>query len=141
VLAIEKSQGELERQAVPYDRTLDRVATAVAIFNAQQQLVFFNEAYRKLWQLDPSRLPGPLRRVGEKELHLWVGGWMKDRARKLARRAPVTTRHLLFALSSRISEAKRNSGGVGRSAASTSNAAFASLASNEVTHCVTCSGT
>lgn len=52
VLAIEKTQGELERQAVPYDRTLDRVATAVAIFNAQQQLVFFNEAYRKLWQLD-----------------------------------------------------------------------------------------
>ncbi len=53
VAAIEKTQGELERQAaVPYDRTLDRVATAVAIFNAQQQLVFFNEAYRKLWQLD-----------------------------------------------------------------------------------------
>jgi signal transduction histidine kinase len=53
VAAIEKTQGELERQAVvPYDRTLDRVTTAVAIFNAQQQLVFFNEAYRKLWQLD-----------------------------------------------------------------------------------------
>ncbi len=52
VMAIEKAQGELERPGAPYDRTLDRVATAVAIFNAQQQLVFFNEAYRKLWQLD-----------------------------------------------------------------------------------------
>ena len=52
VMAVEKTQGELERAAVPYDRTLDRVATAVAIFNAQQQLVFFNEAYRRLWQLD-----------------------------------------------------------------------------------------
>lgn len=52
VMALEKSQGDLERQAMPYDRTLDRVATGVAIFNAQQQLVFFNEAYRKLWQLD-----------------------------------------------------------------------------------------
>ena len=51
-MALEKAQGEPDRQAVPYDRTLDRVATAVAIFNAQQQLVFFNEAYRKLWQLD-----------------------------------------------------------------------------------------
>ncbi|MBC7832135.1 MAG: PAS-domain containing protein, partial [Hyphomicrobium sp.] len=51
-VALEKAQGEPDRQAVPYDRTLDRVATAVAIFNAQQQLVFFNEAYRKLWQLD-----------------------------------------------------------------------------------------
>ncbi len=52
VMAADKTQGELERQSVPYDRTLDRVATAVAIFNAQQQLVFFNEAYRRLWQLD-----------------------------------------------------------------------------------------
>ncbi len=52
VQALEATQGELERQTVPYDRTLDRVATAVAIFNAQQQLVFFNEAYRRLWQLE-----------------------------------------------------------------------------------------
>jgi signal transduction histidine kinase len=50
VMALEKTSGE--PVALPYDRTLDRVATAVAIFNAQQQLVFFNEAYRKLWQLD-----------------------------------------------------------------------------------------
>ena len=55
-VALEKAQGEPDRQAVPYDRTLDRVATAVAIFNAQQQLVFFNEAYRKLWQLDENWL-------------------------------------------------------------------------------------
>jgi len=52
VMAIERTQGEIERQAMPYDRTLDRVTTAVAIFNRQQQLVFFNEAYRKLWKLD-----------------------------------------------------------------------------------------
>lgn len=50
VMALEKPAGE---PAVGYyDRSLDRVATAVAVFNAQQQLVFFNEAYRKLWQLD-----------------------------------------------------------------------------------------
>jgi len=49
---IEKAQGELDRQIAAYDRTLDRVATAVAIFNSQQQLVFFNEAYAKLWKLD-----------------------------------------------------------------------------------------
>jgi signal transduction histidine kinase len=36
----------------PYDGTLDRVATAVAIFDSQQQLAFFNEAYTKLWDLD-----------------------------------------------------------------------------------------
>ena len=52
VAAIERTQGELDRQIAVYDRTLDRVAIAVAIFNRQQQLVFFNEAYVKLWQLD-----------------------------------------------------------------------------------------
>lgn len=50
--AIEKSHGELDRQIAAYDRTLDRVATAVAIFNREQELVFFNEAFTKLWKLD-----------------------------------------------------------------------------------------
>ena len=53
VTEIETVQGELERQIAAYDRTLDRVETAVAIFNREQQLVFFNDAYAKLWQLDP----------------------------------------------------------------------------------------
>jgi signal transduction histidine kinase len=52
VTAIESVQGELERQIAAYDRTLDRVETAVAIFNREHQLVFFNEPYRKLWNLD-----------------------------------------------------------------------------------------
>jgi signal transduction histidine kinase len=52
VTAIETVQGELERQIAAYDRTLHRVETAVAIFNREQQLVFFNDAYSKLWQLD-----------------------------------------------------------------------------------------
>ena len=56
VTAIEKAQGDLDRQIAAYDRTLDRVATAVAVFNRQQQLVFFNEAYAKLWKLDPEWL-------------------------------------------------------------------------------------
>lgn len=56
VASLEKTQGDLDRQIAVYDRTLDRVATAVAIFNRQQQLVFFNEAYVKLWQLDPEWL-------------------------------------------------------------------------------------
>ena len=50
--AIETAQGELERQIAAYDRTLHRVETAVAIFNREQQLVFFNDAYRTLWHLD-----------------------------------------------------------------------------------------
>jgi len=49
---VERAQGELDRQIAAYDSTLDRVATAVAIFDRQQQLAFFNEAYAKLWKLD-----------------------------------------------------------------------------------------
>ena len=56
VTAIEKAQGELDRQIAAYDRTLDRVASAVAIFSREQQLIFFNEAYATLWKLDPEWL-------------------------------------------------------------------------------------
>ena len=40
VTDIETAQGELDRQIAAYDRTLDRVETAVAIFDREQQLVF-----------------------------------------------------------------------------------------------------
>lgn len=52
VTDLETAQGELARQIGAYDRTLHRVETAVAIFNREQQLVFFNEAFEKLWSLD-----------------------------------------------------------------------------------------
>ena len=58
VAALETAQGELNRQITAYDRTLDRVATAVAIFNKDRHLTFFNEAFRKLWQLDGAWLDG-----------------------------------------------------------------------------------
>jgi signal transduction histidine kinase len=52
VAEAETARDELDRQIAAYDRTLDRVATAVAIFNRDQRLTFFNEAYAALWQLD-----------------------------------------------------------------------------------------
>ncbi|HZC77308.1 MAG TPA: PAS-domain containing protein, partial [Ktedonobacterales bacterium] len=52
VAALETAQGELVRHVAAYERTLDRVATSVAIFGPDQRLTFFNEAYRALWQLD-----------------------------------------------------------------------------------------
>jgi hypothetical protein len=55
-------------------------------------------AARALWQLDLAGLPGPLGRLGAKELHLWVGAWLRDRARKALDREREGTRHLLFAL-------------------------------------------
>ncbi|MBA2125552.1 histidine kinase [Hyphomicrobium methylovorum] len=56
VTEIETAQGELDRQIAAYDRTLDRVETAVAIFNSEHQLVFYNAAFRRLWSLDPDWL-------------------------------------------------------------------------------------
>lgn len=74
VTAIESAQGELDRQVAAYDRTLDRVATAVAIFSREQRLTFFNEAFQRLWQLDASWLEtGP------------ADGAVLDRLRSLGR--------------------------------------------------------
>jgi PAS domain-containing protein len=53
VTAAESARGELDRQIVAYDRTLDRVATAVAIFGPDQHLTFANAAFQQLWGLDP----------------------------------------------------------------------------------------
>jgi signal transduction histidine kinase len=56
VTAAESARGELDRQIVAYDRTLDRVATAVAIFGPDQRLTFANSAFQQLWGLDPEWL-------------------------------------------------------------------------------------
>ncbi len=50
--ALETAKSDLGRQATAYDRTLDRVSTAVAIFDKAQRLTFQNAAYRELWRLD-----------------------------------------------------------------------------------------
>jgi signal transduction histidine kinase len=56
ITALESAQGALDRQIAASDRTLDRVQTGVAIFNRDQKLTFFNDAYQRLWQLDSSWL-------------------------------------------------------------------------------------
>ena len=78
--ALETARGELERRIAAYDRTLDRVATAVAIFGPDQRLTFFNDAFRRLWQLDANWLEsGP--RHGE----------ILDRLRELSRLPEVVS--------------------------------------------------
>ncbi len=56
VADLETAQGELERQIAAYDRTLDRVGTAVAVFNKDQLLTFYNQAYVRLWGHDEAWL-------------------------------------------------------------------------------------
>jgi signal transduction histidine kinase len=48
----ERMRVELDRMTEAHRRTLDQLATGVAIFGANQKLAFCNEAYRILWDLD-----------------------------------------------------------------------------------------
>ena len=51
-------RAELKRMMDAHRRTLDQLATGVAIFGANQRLGFYNTAYRLLWDLD-ARFPRP----------------------------------------------------------------------------------
>ncbi|HWM30327.1 MAG TPA: PAS-domain containing protein, partial [Methyloceanibacter sp.] len=57
LLDAESSAGERRRtesklSAEDYFRSFDRLATAFAVFDAEQKLTHFNQAYVELWQLD-----------------------------------------------------------------------------------------
>lgn len=56
VSEIENLHAELGRMVESHRRTLDQLATGVAIFGADQSLKFYNAAYRSLWDLDPAFL-------------------------------------------------------------------------------------
>ena len=56
VTELETAELALQQQTEAHGRTLDGVTTAVAIFAADQRLVFSNAAYAELWQLDPDWL-------------------------------------------------------------------------------------
>jgi signal transduction histidine kinase len=52
----ERLRTELARAISAHRRVLDQLATAVATFGADQRLVFYNAAYRTLFDLDPAFL-------------------------------------------------------------------------------------
>ncbi|HEY2231189.1 MAG TPA: PAS-domain containing protein, partial [Xanthobacteraceae bacterium] len=56
VTEAERMRNDLARMAEAHRRTLDRLATGVAIFGANQKLAFYNAAYRSLWDLDEAFL-------------------------------------------------------------------------------------
>lgn len=49
---VESMRAELFRMVDAHRRTLDQLATGVAIFGADRSLTFYNSAYRSLWDLD-----------------------------------------------------------------------------------------
>ncbi|MCE1236464.1 MAG: ATP-binding protein [Hyphomicrobiales bacterium] len=56
VSTLEQAQAELRRTIDFHARTLDQLATAVAIFGADKRLQFYNAAFRALWGLDTAFL-------------------------------------------------------------------------------------
>jgi signal transduction histidine kinase len=53
---VETVRADLERQMQSHVRTLDQLPTAVAIFDRTRRLVYNNDAYAKLWPLEPQFL-------------------------------------------------------------------------------------
>jgi signal transduction histidine kinase len=56
VTEAETMRAELKRMVDAHRRTLDQLATGVAIFGSDQRLTFYNAAYRSLWDLDAAFL-------------------------------------------------------------------------------------
>ncbi|MCF6198369.1 MAG: ATP-binding protein [Hyphomicrobiaceae bacterium] len=56
VAAEESAQGKLDQHIAAHRSTLDRVSAAVAFFNAEQRLSFFNKAFADFWDLDENWL-------------------------------------------------------------------------------------
>ena len=52
----EAMRGEIKRLLDAHRRTLDQLPTAVATFDADQKLAFYNSAFRSLWDLDTGML-------------------------------------------------------------------------------------
>ena len=52
VTEADRMRADLARMAEAHRRTLDHLATGVAIFGSNQKLAFYNAAYRSLWDLD-----------------------------------------------------------------------------------------
>ncbi len=49
-------RAEMERNEDDYSRMIDRLSTAVAIFDKSKRLTFYNAAYRQIWSLEPAFL-------------------------------------------------------------------------------------
>ncbi len=54
----DKAKSDLKQQVEANQRTLDQIHTAVAIFGASQNLIYYNRAFKELWALDDAELSG-----------------------------------------------------------------------------------
>jgi signal transduction histidine kinase len=62
-IAIDASEADalksaLVHMAEAHRRTLDQLSSGVAVFDGQRRLAFYNDSYRRLWDLEPAFLDG-----------------------------------------------------------------------------------
>jgi len=62
-IAVDASEADalssaLVRMAEAHRRTLDQLSSGVAVFDGQRRLAFYNDSYRRLWDLEPAFLDG-----------------------------------------------------------------------------------
>ena len=55
---VDNLSAALRRMADAHRRTLDQLSSGVAVFDGQRRLAFYNDSYRRLWDLDPVFLDG-----------------------------------------------------------------------------------
>ncbi len=79
VTELDKARSELKQQIDANQRTLDQIQTAVAIFGASQNLIYYNRAFQELWSLDDAELSGRVYH-GEVLDHLRLKGRLPEPA-------------------------------------------------------------
>lgn len=58
VTELDATKADLARHIETNRRTLDQIPVAVAMFGVNQELSYYNEAFRRLWALEPAELDG-----------------------------------------------------------------------------------
>ena len=79
VTELDKARTDLKQQIDANQRTLDQIQTAVAIFGASQNLIYYNRAFQELWSLDDAELSGRVYH-GEVLDHLRLKGRLPEPA-------------------------------------------------------------
>lgn len=58
ITELDRAKSDLKQQIEANQRTLDQIQTAVAIFGASQNLIYYNRAFQEMWSLDDAELSG-----------------------------------------------------------------------------------
>ena len=132
VTELDKTRTELKQHIDANRRTLDQIPSAVALFGGSQELLYYNDAFLKLWELEDIDLMGKpthgevldkLRQAGKLAEHADYAAWKKDQLNlytgelsapgsERAGEAPDDIWHLPDGRTFRVARARHPLGGV-----------------------------